>query len=267
MMTKLNLGFSPCPNDTFIFHAMMNGIVDTGEIEFTPRIEDVQKLNTLAVDSTLHVTKLSFYAWLKLMDRYEILDSGSALGFGCGPLVVTSSREKDLSKCKIAVPGELTTANLLYNLWSDSPGEIIYTRFDIIMPGVMDGTFDAGVIIHEGRFVYEELGLQKLIDLGEWWEKETGLPIPLGCIAIRKDPETIRFKSHVENIIRESIDYAFANPEASREYIKGYAQELKDDVIDNHIKLYVNDFSRSLGAEGYKTIEALKYRAKMRGLL
>lgn len=261
------MGFSPCPNDTFIFHGMVNGFVDTTPLTFDPIIEDVEELNRMAMESKLHITKMSFYAYLKLKGEYDILDAGAALGFGCGPLLVSGEKEKDLSSCTIAVPGEMTTANLLFNLWSEKHGEVVYTRFDKIMPGIQSGEFDAGVIIHEGRFIYQDIGLKKIVDLGEWWESQTRLPIPLGCIAIRRDRETVTYKERIEKIIKKSIDHGLANPAASREYIKKYSQELSDDVIENHISLYVNEFSRSLGKKGKETLKVLEEAATSRGLL
>ncbi len=267
MSRTLTLGFSPCPNDTFIFHAMTNGLINTEGLSFNCTIKDVQELNSLALKSELQVTKLSFYAWLKLMDRYDILDSGSALGFGCGPLVVAKNSGIDLSGARVAIPGELTTANLLFSLWHEKPWTPVYTRFDRIMPGILDGTYDAGVIIHEGRFVFSNMGLEKIIDLGQWWEEKTNLPIPLGCIAVRKDPDTLHHREKVEKLTRKSIEFARQNPEASENFIKSHSQELSDEVIKNHIGLYVNEFSLSLGERGMKTVEVLKEEAMRKGLL
>lgn len=261
-MKELDIAFSPCPNDTFIFHAMLHGLVDTRGLTFRPYIDDVEALNEKAKANAFHVTKMSFAAFLKSSNNYELLDSGSALGYGCGPLLIARSTKIDIKSAKIAVPGRDTTAYLLTKLWHPEALNIEFTRFDNIMKGVQSGKYDAGVIIHEGRFVYEDYNLVKVIDLGEWWEKETGMPIPLGCIAIRKDNDTIALRQDVEAVIRYSINYAFHNRSASREYVKSYAQELEDNVIDSHISLYVNDFSLSLGVKGMEAIRVLRDMAK-----
>ena len=258
-MAKISLGFSPCPNDTFMFHAMLAKLVDTSGLDFDTHIHDVEALNQMAFGKKLQVTKLSFFAYLKLQDEYEILDSGSALGYGCGPLLVASNPQKDLSESRIAIPGEFTTAHLLLRLWCKEIGKVEITRFDKVMPGVCAGDFDAGVIIHEGRFVFQDFNLTRIIDLGEWWEKETGLPISLGCIAIRKD--CLEFKSHIEQSIRSSIAYGFSHRDASKGFIKEHAQEMVDEVIDSHIDLYVNGFSSSLGEKGRRAVAKLKEMA------
>lgn len=256
-MTVIDVGFSPCPNDTFIFHAMMHGLVDTGDLKFRPRLHDVEELNRMAFDNTLPVSKLSFYAWLQLKEHYDILDSGAALGYGCGPLLVAKSADTPRTDAKIAVPGEHTTARLLLKLWKPEYTNIEIIRFDQIMDGIGSGKYDAGVIIHEGRFVYEQYRLRKIVDLGEWWERKTGAPIPLGCIAIRRGHPVFTLKNEIESAIKRSVEYAFANRNASREFIKKHAQEMADDVIDGHIGLYVNDFSLSLGAKGRKAVRKL----------
>jgi 1,4-dihydroxy-6-naphthoate synthase len=259
-MKQLDIAFSPCPNDTFIFHAMLYGLVDTRGLSFKPYIDDVEALNEKAFAGACHITKLSFAAYLELTEHYELLDAGSALGYGCGPLVVARSAGTDLRTGKVAVPGRYTTANLLFKLRYPEASNIEYTRFDNIMEGVQLGKYDAGVIIHEGRFVYEKYNLVKIIDLGEWWEQKTGMPIPLGCIAIRKDKDTILQKQNVESIIRDSVNYAFKNRQASRDYVKSLAQEMDDQVIDSHINLYVNEFTLSLGEKGREAVYILKER-------
>ncbi len=266
-MKKLDIAFSPCPNDTFIFHAMLHNLVNTHGYAFNTYIDDVEALNRKAFSGQFHASKLSFYAYLKLTDKYELLDSGSALGYGCGPMVIARSTDIDLENCRIAVPGEYTTANLLFNLWRPDSRSVEYTRFDNIMQGVESGKYDAGVIIHEGRFVYRDYNLVQIIDLGEWWEKETGLPIPLGCIAVRKDPDTIVLKEHLEAIIKDSVNYAFSDRKASSMYVKSYSQEMDDSVIDSHIDLYVNDFTLSLGKEGRRAVKVLTEMSRERGLI
>lgn len=269
-MDAMTLAFSPCPNDTFIFHAMLHGLVDTEGLSFNPYINDVEDLNRNAGEGRFHVTKLSFHAYLLLQNNYCMLDAGAALGFGCGPVLVARedsvfNRKKDsLKDAVIAIPGEYTTAHLLLKLWF--PGlHTVSTRFNAIIPGVCDGVYDAGLIIHEGRFVYPRYGLRKIVDLGEWWEQETGMPIPLGCIAIRRD--LMEHHERVGCIIAASAAYAQRNPEQSRSYICSHAQEMDDTVIREHIALYVNDFSLSLGEEGMKAVTILEEMARCRGIL
>ncbi len=266
-MTTLDIGFSTCPNDTFIFHAMLHGCIDTGSLAFTPHMHDVEELNTKAFSQAFHVSKLSFYAYFKLKETYEILDSGSALGYGCGPLLIGQPSMHFTPEAKIAIPGEYTTAYLLLQLWNPDLKNVDVTRFDNILEGVKTGKYDAGLIIHEGRFVYPEYGCVKIVDLGEWWERETGLPIPLGCIAVRKDRPTVSLKADIENILRHSIQYAFENKGVSRDFIKLHAQEMDDQVIDGHIALYVNDFTKSLGNKGRKAIQTLEEMARWKKIL
>jgi len=265
-MRQISLAFSSCPNDTFAFHAMLHGLIDTGDLRFTPYIHDIETLNVNAFTEEFQITKLSFAALMALKDKYQILDSGAALGYGCGPLVVAKSADIDLHRARVAVPGEFTTAHLLLRLWDNQIQNIKMTSFEQILPGIASGVYDAGVIIHEGRFVYPEYNCVKIIDLGEWWESETGLPIPLGCIAIRNDPETLGFKDDIERTLRDSIQYAFDHPAASREFVKSYAQEMDDNVTNAHIRLYVNEFSLSLGRTGRHAIDTLQKMAQERGL-
>ena len=266
-MTQMDIGFSSCPNDTFIFHALLHGLVDTKGFSFTPHIHDVEELNKMAGRRQLHITKLSFFGYLTMKDRYTLLDAGAALGFGCGPLVVAGSADVNLKKAKVAVPGKLTTANLLLHLWQPEVKNIIYTRFDHILPGIQNGDFDAGVIIHEGRFVYENYGCKEIIDLGQWWEEETRLPIPLGCIALRNDKVTGSAKKDIESILSASVRFAHENPKASKNYVKRHAQEMEDAVVNEHIRLYVNEFTEKLGPEGKKAIETLEEMARCKNIL
>lgn len=264
-MKKFKLGFSSCPNDTFIFHAMTRSLIDTGGYSFDTVITDVEELNRLAADGVTDITKLSFHAWLKLQEKYELLRSGAALGFGCGPLLVSKSgtiREESV----IAVPGELTTAALLLRLYMPGASRLVYTRFDNILTGVASGRYDAGVIIHEGRFVYTAYNLSQVVDLGEWWEKETGMPIPLGCIAVKRSlgPE---IKSAAERMIRESVQYAFSHREESAAFIKDHAAEMDDLVIRQHIELYVNQFSVDLGDKGLEAVRVLENLAAESGII
>lgn len=253
----LTLGFSPCPNDTFIFHGLVHGRIETGCPDFAPPVlADVETLNEWALEERLDVTKISFHAFGHVMDKYVLLRSGSALGRGCGPLLVTKTpvSPEDLSQLTVAIPGRYTTAAMLLKLFAPLCHNLVIKRFDEIMPSICSGEVDAGVIIHESRFTYQEHGLVCVSDLGEWWEKETGHPIPLGGIAARKDLglETIR---RIDRCVRLSVRQAFEAPEKSREYVRQHAQELDDLVIRNHIGLYVNAFSEDLGEEGIAAIE------------
>ncbi len=266
-MNPLDIGFSTCPNDTFIFHAMLHDCIDTGSLSFAPHLHDVEELNKKAFSQDFHISKLSFYAYFKLKETYEILDAGSALGYGCGPMLIGRSSDGFTPDSTIAIPGEDTTAYLLLQLWNPDIHNVEVTRFDNILEGVQTGKYDAGLIIHEGRFIYPEYGCKKILDLGEWWESETGMPIPLGCITIRKDTATLSKKKHVESILKQSIQFAFKNRDVSRDYIKLHAQEMDDTVIDGHIDLYVNDFTLSLGEKGKKAIQTLEEMARWKKIL
>ncbi|MFP4445673.1 MAG: 1,4-dihydroxy-6-naphthoate synthase [Desulfosudaceae bacterium] len=263
----LDIAFSPCPNDTFMFDALVHERIDTGGLRVAAHLHDIDELNRRALARTWPVTKMSFFAWLKMRHDYTILDAGAALGYGCGPLLVSRRPDRFSPEATVAIPGELTTAHLLLKLWQPKIRNTRVTRFDHIMPGVADGTYDAGVIIHEGRFVYPRHGLEKIVDLGQWWEAETGLPIPLGCIAIRSDAATGGLQPAVETAIRESIRYARNHPAESRDYIRSHARELEEAVIDSHIELYVNDFSLSLGGTGRQAVTTLKERARWAEIL
>jgi len=266
-MTHLDLGLSTCPNDTFIFHAMLHGLVDTEGFDFTPHLHDVEELNGKAFHGEFHLTKLSLFAWMKLRHTYDILDSGAALGYKCGPMLIGKTANIPTPDATIAIPGEHTTAHLLLKLWNPEFKNTVITRFDNILAGVRDGTYDAGLIIHEGRFVYEEYGCKKILDLGDWWEEETGSPIPLGCIAVRKDAPYYTYKGSIESILKNSVEYAMKNRPASRDYVNHHAQELDGDVIDRHIDLYVNEFTLSLGEKGKTSITALMEMAQCKNLL
>lgn len=267
MNNTLKVGMSSCPNDTFVFHAAIHALVDTCGLNFEPHIADVEELNRLAFEKTLPVTKLSFHAAMHLRDSYEILDAGAALGFGCGPMLVGKYKEESLKGLTVAIPGKYTTAALLLKLWNQEVGTIVETRFDKILPGIRSGEFDAGVIIHEGRFVYKNYDCVKIVDLGEWWEQQTGLPIPLGCIAVRKTPDVFDWKEKLESVIRNSVNYAWKHPQDSEFYIRKLAQVNDPKVIQNHIDLYVNEFTESLGDEGRAVISQVSNMMKTRGLL
>jgi 1,4-dihydroxy-6-naphthoate synthase len=254
----LSLAYSTCPNDTFIFHALAERLVDMRGLSFQIDLADVEALNRAAAKGVYAVSKLSFAAIGHLQGRYRILDSGAALGRGCGPLIVARPDfdRKHLADAKIAVPGHWTTANLLLGLYIGRKIPVEAMTFDRIMPAVADGTVDAGVIIHEGRFTYPAYNLACLADLGQWWEEKTGLPIPLGAIAIREDVgrETA---GKISRVIHSSIEFAQANPDASDGYICKHAQEMAPEVIRQHIDLYVNSFSLKLGDTGKGAIAEL----------
>jgi 1,4-dihydroxy-6-naphthoate synthase len=254
----LTLGFSPCPNDTFIFDALVNNKIDTKGLTFDTQLEDVETLNRWALQGKLPVTKLSFAVYLKVKDRYELLNNGSALGRGCGPLLI--AREPialaELPKCNIAIPGENTTANLLFSIAYPEARQKQVMLFSDIENAVLEGRVDAGVIIHENRFTYQQKGLVKIIDLGEYWEKTTGSPIPLGGIFIRKDlPADV--KQQVDALIHESLEYAYRHYPQLSTYVKQHAQEMDEQVMRQHIDLYVNDFSLGLGVEGKAAVDRL----------
>ena len=261
----LSLAISPCPNDTFVFDALVHGRVPGAPpVEVT--YADVDVTNTAAERGAFDLVKVSYAALPWLLDDYHLLPCGGALGRGCGPLVLTRGDRADLSGATVAVPGERTTAYLLFRLWSAErpPARIEVVPFHEIMPGVAAGRYDAGLVIHEARFTYPRHGLTALVDLGEWWEGDTGLPIPLGAILARKgsvDPV------EAAGWIRESVRQAWANPEASREYVLSHAQEMEPDVVDRHIGLYVNDFTANLGEAGFAAVEALLGRAADAGLV
>lgn len=279
---EIDIGFSPCPNDTFIFDALIHQRIDTAPFRFRPQIADVEELNKRGFAQKHPITKLSFYAYLLLKDHYDLLDSGAALGYGCGPLlvareigghnpispeigIVSPDFADWIRDARIAVPGRYTTAYLLLQIWQGKCGRAEFVRFDEILPGVASGKYDAGLIIHEGRFVYQKYNCLKIVDLGQWWESETGLPLPLGCIALRRD--MFRYKDAVETLLRQSVRQAMKNPGAANEFIKLHAQELDDQVISDHISLFVNEFTLSLGQTGMRAIEALEERARCQGIL
>lgn len=259
----LQLTFSPCPNDTFVFHAWVHGLIDDAPtVDLT--YHDVDVTNAMAQRGERDVIKVSYAALPGFLDRYALLPSGGALGRGCGPLVLTAGRS-DLRDAVVAVPGEQTTAYLLFRLWAADSGvrEIVVLPFHEIMPAVRDGRVDAGLVIHEARFTFHNYGLTCLADLGEWWESSTGLVIPLGAIVARRSLDT----AALADVVRRSVEFAWDNPHASASYIAEHAQEMDPDVQRRHIETYVNEFTRDLGDEGYAAIEGLLGRAADAGLL
>jgi 1,4-dihydroxy-6-naphthoate synthase len=260
----LILAYSPCPNDTFIFTPWVEGRIP-GAPRVVERYEDIDTLNRIALDGEPDVVKVSFHAYGHLRDRYVLLRSGGALGRGCGPLVVARARfdAGDLAGRAVAIPGRLTTAALLVRLFAPRlrDSRIVVMPFHEIMPAVCRGDVDAGVIIHESRFTYQRHGLVQIVDLGEWWERETGQAIPLGGIAMRRDlgDDLIR---RTERALAASVDYAHAHPEHVWPTIRRHAQEMEDDVMRQHIELYVNEFTKNYGSEGEAAIRFLLDRAR-----
>lgn len=268
-MTTLSLGYSPCPNDTFIFYALVHQKIHAGGLRFREMLLDVETLNQKALNAELDITKVSFHAFGNFRDSYCLLRAGGALGKGCGPLVV--AREKlgmhELKGKTIAIPGRLTTAFLLLRLYDISLGEKVREMpFHQIIRAVQSGEADAGLIIHESRFTFGQSGLRQVIDLGAWWEGETGLPIPLGGIIARRSLGQ-GIIATVDSAVRKSIEYAYAHPAEPRRYIKEHSQELDDEVIEKHISLYVNDYSLDSGKAGAEAIAELFHRSEALGII
>jgi len=257
---KVSLGFSPCPNDTFIFDALVNHKIDTEGLEFETVLEDVETLNQWALQGKLDITKLSFPAFFQSLDKYVLLNAGSALGKGVGPLLIsnneTGTPNDEINHFSIAIPGINTTANLLLSFAFPHAKNKIPMIFSAIEDAVLAGQADAGVIIHENRFTYRQKGLHKIMDLGEYWEEKMKLPVPLGGIAAKRRLPEDRIKK-TDRLIRKSIEYAFANYPLITDYVKLHSQSMSKDVMRQHIELYVNSFSLDLSEEGKKAVEKL----------
>lgn len=273
MKKKYDLAYSSCPNDTFIFKGIARKLIDTKGLGFNIIHEDVETLNQNAAQERYHITKLSVAAFGSLLDRYALLRTGAALGKGCGPLIISlSNRQLDDTKQPIiAVPGMGTTAYHLFCFYmADRFPDITFKPepmpFEKIMPAVQEGSADFGVIIHEGRFIYQNLRLDMKADLGQWWEDTTNLPIPLGCIAVHRsiDPDTACI---IQSLIQESIAHAWSHPDMEQAYIKQFAQEMDNDVIQQHINLYVNEFSKDIGEQGTLAITTFFDYAQKAGLM
>jgi 1,4-dihydroxy-6-naphthoate synthase len=268
MTRHLTLGYSPCPNDTFIFAALIHAQVPCAGLSFTERLEDVETLNRLALKATLDITKISYHAFGHVREHYALLRSGGALGRGCGPLLV-AAKPCDLNALRgqpILIPGELTTASLLLQLCDSGLNNLRCLPFDQIMPALERGEAAAGVIIHESRFTFAAHGLHQVLDLGQWWEQTSGLPIPLGGILVRRTlPNAVI--TAVEEGIRSSIEFARANPHKVAAYIRAHAQEMAEEITAQHIALYVNDFSLDLGTEGEHAVRYLLQQAEERGII
>jgi 1,4-dihydroxy-6-naphthoate synthase len=254
---KLTLGFSPCPNDTFIFDALVNNKIDTKGFEFDVVLEDVQTLNLWAIDGKLDITKLSYGVLPLVLDHYLVLNSGSALGKGVGPLLISNNEQGrvNVEENTIAIPGENTTAHLLFSLAYPNAKNKVFLRYDQIENFVLENK-GLGVIIHENRFTYEQKGLKKIVDLGDFWERSTGKAIPLGGIVINKNIDTI-VQQKIDALIRESIEYAFSKYPELNDYIRLHSQEMSEAVMRKHIDLYVNQYSIALGSEGKAAIKKL----------
>lgn len=265
---KLTLGFSPCPNDTFIFDAMVHNRIDTEGLSFDLVMEDVEALNHRALRRELAVTKLSYHAFAHLVDDYALLESGSALGNGVGPLLIAKSLDVKniLNQSLVAIPGKYTTANFLFSLAfpkAQNKQEFVFSEIEL---AVLRGDVAAGVIIHENRFTYQNHGLVKLIDLGEFWESTTSMPIPLGGIVVRRDlPFEVQQK--MERVMKRSVEYAFAHPSESYDFVAQHAQEMDESVRQRHIDLYVNHFTEGLGKQGRAAVSMLFEMAKERGVV
>jgi 1,4-dihydroxy-6-naphthoate synthase len=264
---ELSLGFSPCPNDCFIFEALVNGRIDTGGIVFRPTLADVENLNQRALRLEMDVTKLSFHAFAHVSEQYILLRSGSALGFNCGPILISARNISDPEAeiRSVAIPGKYTTANFLLSLAYPRIHDKREMLFSDIEDAVMRGEVDAGLIIHESRFTFESKGLFKVRDLGEFWDELIQAPIPLGGIAIKRSlPHGVLH--HVNRLIRESLQFAFDNPSVVMPYVREHAQEMDEDVMKKHIDLYVNDFSLDLGETGEKAVNLMFAEAEKKEL-
>jgi len=255
---KLTLGYSPCPNDTFIFDAMVHGKIDTEGLDFVPVLADVEILNQRAFRSELDISKVSYHAYINLVTDYILLNSGSALGRSCGPLLISKQPVDVLTLAddRIGIPGQWTTANFLLQFYLKKRITARIFVFSEIEHALLDEIISAGVIIHENRFTYAAKGLKKIQDLGEYWDAKTHVPIPLGGIAARRSLEHALL-SKVDRVMRRSVDYALANPLSSHSYVRAHAQEMDDAIVQQHIQLYVNEFTRNLGQEGRKAVQTM----------
>ncbi len=267
---KLTLAFSPCPNDCFMFDAVVNRRIDLEWLEFDVRLADVEALNKAAFAGEVDVTKLSYHAYAHCAGEYVLLDAGSALGRNCGPLLISkrpiSREEVAAGTVRIAIPGKYTTANFLLGLAFPAARDKRELLFSDIEGAVLDGRFDAGLIIHENRFTYADKGLRKIVDLGEFWESETGAPIPLGGIVVRRSLAD-GVKQAVNRVVRRSVEYAFAHRAASLPFVREHAQEMSEAVMYQHIDLYVNEYSVDLGPDGRRAVELLFGKARALGVI
>jgi 1,4-dihydroxy-6-naphthoate synthase len=266
--TTFTLGFSPCPNDTFIFDAMVHQKIDTEGLSFEYHLADVEALNQQAFRNELDITKLSFHAFIYLTEKYLLLNSGSALGNNCGPLLIAKKNylSDEINDLKIAIPGAYTTANFLMTVAFPKATKKNTLLFSDIENAIITEQADAGVIIHENRFTYELKGLKKIIDLGEYWESHTAMPIPLGGIAVRKNI-SLEIRQKINRVLKRSIEFAFANPKSSKDFVQCHAQEMDSEVMQKHIELYVNDYSLDLGNKGREAIMMMFRKAFELGMI
>jgi 1,4-dihydroxy-6-naphthoate synthase len=264
----ITIGFSPCPNDTFIFNGLVNGLVDLPGLDLHEELHDVETLNRMAFRNTLDITKLSFFAWLMVKDQYQLLNSGGAMGYGCGPVVIAKKQLslRDMPHCRIVLPGQWTTAHLLFRMWAPRAGDRYFEPYDRIFDALSSGRADCGVIIHESRFTYQQLGYHAVADLGAWWQDVTGMPIPLGGIGAHRRMGK-QAPQQVDNAICKSIQLARENPQATLPYIRRHAQEMTAEVLDAHIHTFVNEFSLDLGELGRKAVKMLEDNARQRGII
>ena len=272
---KLTLGFSPCPNDTFIFDALIHHKIDTEGLEFEVSYDDVETLNQKALRGELDITKLSFHAFAYVANQYALLDAGSALGFGVGPLLISKNHfdgENDAelqtpdSKLRVGIPGKYTTANFLLGIAYprlQNKQELVFSEIE---SALLSGQIDLGLIIHENRFTYQDKGLTKIVDLGDYWEKLTGCAIPLGGIVINRNLDR-EVQLKVNRLIRQSVEFAFAHPKSGIDFIRQHAQAMEESVMYKHIELYVNKYSINLGEEGRKAVDTLFKLAQERNII
>jgi 1,4-dihydroxy-6-naphthoate synthase len=267
-MKKLTFGYSPCPNDTFMFNAIAHRAVGMDGYVMAPELHDVETLNAMAMEAVLDVSKLSFYAWMAVKDRYRLLGSGAAMGFGCGPVVIAGKPlvPEQVRDSRVVLPGRWTTAHLLFRLWAPDAHRRIFVPYDRIFDMLASGQADCGVIIHESRFTFEQAGFNPVVDLGAWWEDQTGLPIPLGGIAAKKDLGAAII-DRVDALIGTSIQRAMDCPEETLPYIREHAQEMDEAVLTAHIHTFVNRFSLDLGDQGRQAVDVLETMARDNGAL
>ena len=265
---KLSMAYSPCPNDTFMFRDVAAGLLARHGYDIAVHLHDVETLNRKALENAFDITKISFHAYLLVRQHYQLLQCGAALGFGCGPLVVarTPLQQDDMPQVRVALPGELTTAHLLFRLWAPAAQQKIFMPYDQILEAVRSGTVDCGVLIHETRFVYQQAGLTCIADLGQWWEAQTSQPIPLGCIVARKTLGVPAI-TDLEKLLRQAIVHSRAQPYGTTEYVRQHAQETDEKVLQQHIQMFVTDFSVDLGECGWAAVAVLEKMARAAGVM
>lgn len=265
---QLQFGYSPCPNDTFMFFGIASGALTLPGCAIAVQLHDIETLNRMALSERLDISKLSIFAWMKVRGAYRLMRSGAALGYGCGPLLIArrSLTPAEVIRSRVVLPGEWTTAHLLFRLWAPEAEQRYFTAYHRIYDELASGRADCGVIIHESRFTFDQHGFQRIIDLGQWWEEQTGLPVPLGCIAARSalGPDLLQA---VDGLLRLSIETTRQNPDAALPYIRQYAQEMDPGVLRSHIATFVNSFSLDIGATGLKAVDTMEARARALGVL